>query len=93
MSMQYQEPNFDLLADFPQCSFVQAPKDCVLPEGFMCTTNFPTYVHTSKGWLLAQQPRMDSHLVWVPDEQKVYTKFKAQSLTHSSNLSVVHSAS
>ena len=72
--MQYQEPNFDLLSDFPQCSFEQAPKDCVLPEGFMCTTNFPTYVHTSKGWMLAQQPRMDAHLVWVPEEQKVYTR-------------------
>ena len=72
--MQYQEPNFDLLSDFQLCTFVQAPADCVLPDGFMCTTNFPTYVHTPKGWILAEQPRMDAHLVWMPDEQKVYTR-------------------
>lgn len=72
--MQYQEPNFDLLSQYPQCSFVQAPEDTVLPEGFMCTTNFPTYVHTPFGWILASEPRMDAHLVWMPDEQKVYTK-------------------
>ena len=72
--MLYQHPNFDHFSSMPKCRFVPAPADSVLPDGFMCTTNLPTYVHIEKGWVLAKKPRMDSHLVWVPEEEMVYTK-------------------
>ena len=72
--MRYKEPDFDRLKDFPLCQFVAAPADCVLPDGFMCTTNFPTYVHTAHGWILAQQPRMDAHLIWNEENNTVVTK-------------------
>jgi len=72
--MPYQHPNFDRFSAMPKCTFIPAPEDHVLPDGFMCTTNFPTYVHTEQGWMLAKNPRMDSHLVWVPEEETVYTK-------------------
>jgi lysine-ketoglutarate reductase/saccharopine dehydrogenase-like protein (TIGR00300 family) len=72
--MNYQHPNFDRFSTMPLCSFAPAPADTILPNGFMCTTNFPTYVHTEEGWLLADQPRMDAHLIWDSQEKKVYTK-------------------
>ena len=72
--MKYQHPNFDRFSAMPLCEFLPAPADSVLPDGFMCTTNFPTYVHTSAGWLLASHPRMDAHLVWNPQSKMVETK-------------------
>ena len=72
--MKYQEPNFDLLEHAPLCTFQPAPADCVLPDGFMCTTNFPTYVHTKNGWVLARSPRMDAHLVLDPHSGHIDTR-------------------
>ena len=72
--MSYQHPNFDRFLEMPKCRFAPAPADGVLPDGFMCTTNFPTYVYVENGWILAKNPRMDSHLVWVPEEKTVYTR-------------------
>ena len=72
--MKYKEPNFDRLKNLPLCQFLPAPAHAVLPDGFMCTTNFPTYVHTSYGWIRAKKPRMDAHLIWDPKKKCVYTK-------------------
>src|SRR6202023_158561 len=42
----YRPPDFSAprLAASPECRFAPAPADTVLPDGFMSTTNHPTYV-------------------------------------------------
>ncbi len=64
----YREPDFSKpsLANAPECRFEPAPADTVLPDGFMSTTNFPTYVKVGGKWRMPERPRMDSHLVWDP---------------------------
>ncbi|MEC8382765.1 MAG: hypothetical protein VXZ96_20730 [Myxococcota bacterium] len=65
----YRAPDFSrpIYAELPNCKFVPAPKDACLPEGFMCTTNFPTYVKVNNRWRLPIEPRMDAHIVWCPN--------------------------
>jgi lysine-ketoglutarate reductase/saccharopine dehydrogenase-like protein (TIGR00300 family) len=66
--MSYRHPDFGAkgLADAPECRFAPSPQDTTLPDGFMSTTNFPTYVHIGGAWRMPEHPRMDSHLVWDP---------------------------
>ena len=52
-------------------TFVPAPADGVLPEGFFSTTNLPTYARLASGWRLPENPRMDSVLVWTPEGDKL----------------------
>lgn len=52
------------LAAAPDCRFEPAPADTVLPDGFLSTTNHPTYVKVGGRWRMPSRPRMDSHLVW-----------------------------
>ena len=40
------------------CRFEPAPADTVLPDGFMSTTNYPTYVHVGGQWRMPERPRM-----------------------------------
>ncbi len=47
----------------PDATFVPAPADGVLPDGFFATTNLPTYVRIDGGWRLPREPRMDAALV------------------------------
>jgi lysine-ketoglutarate reductase/saccharopine dehydrogenase-like protein (TIGR00300 family) len=72
----YREPDFSKpsLADAPECRFVPAPADTVLPDGFMSTTNFPTYVKVGGRWRMPERPRMDSHLVWDPATERLAVK-------------------
>lgn len=65
----YRAPDFSQpqYQSLPNCSFLPAPKDATLPDGFMCTTNFPTYVKINGQWRLPSAPRMDAHLVWEPE--------------------------
>ncbi|MFL6234002.1 MAG: hypothetical protein ACJ76N_12785 [Thermoanaerobaculia bacterium] len=69
----YREPDFSKpsLAGAPECRFVPAPADTVLPDGFMSTTNFPTYVKIGGRWRMPERPRMDSHLVWDPAAERL----------------------
>ncbi|MFL6263372.1 MAG: hypothetical protein ACJ76Y_27060 [Thermoanaerobaculia bacterium] len=69
----YREPDFSKpsLANAPECRFVPAPADTVLPDGFMSTTNFPTYVKIGGRWRMPERPRMDSHLVWDPAAERL----------------------
>jgi lysine-ketoglutarate reductase/saccharopine dehydrogenase-like protein (TIGR00300 family) len=64
----YHPPKLDTpeLAAAPDCRFERAPKDATLPDGFMSTTNHPTYVKVNGRWRMPERPRMDSHLVWNP---------------------------
>ena len=64
----YRPPDFSAprLAAAPECRFAPAPADTVLPDGFMSTTNHPTYVKVAGAWRMPERPRMDSHLVWDP---------------------------
>jgi lysine-ketoglutarate reductase/saccharopine dehydrogenase-like protein (TIGR00300 family) len=72
----YREPDFSKpsLAGAPECRFVPAPADTVLPDGFMSTTNFPTYVRIGGKWRMPERPRMDSHLVWDPAAERLLIK-------------------
>ncbi|HTG32952.1 MAG TPA: hypothetical protein VLB76_08460 [Thermoanaerobaculia bacterium] len=72
----YREPNFSKpsLANAPECRFEPAPADTVLPDGFMSTTNFPTYVKVGGKWRMPERPRMDSHLVWDPATERLAVK-------------------
>lgn len=72
----YREPDFSKpsLAGAPECRFVPAPADTVLPDGFMSTTNFPTYVKIGGRWRMPERPRMDSHLVWDPAAERLAVK-------------------
>ncbi len=69
----YREPDFSKpsLANAPECRFEPAPADTVLPDGFMSTTNFPTYVKIGGRWRMPERPRMDSHLVWDPATERL----------------------
>lgn len=72
----YREPDFTQrqLASAPDCRFEPAPADGVLPDGFMSTTNHPTYVKVAGRWRMPERPRMDSHLVYDPGEDTLIVK-------------------
>ena len=76
----FAKPDFTAprLAGAPDATFVPAPADGVLPEGFFSTTNLPTYVKVGGRWRLPREPRMDSALVlerdgtlWVKEGRRV----------------------
>jgi lysine-ketoglutarate reductase/saccharopine dehydrogenase-like protein (TIGR00300 family) len=69
----YHSPDFEEpeLASAPDCRFEPAPKDTTLPDGFMSTTNHPTYVKVSGRWRMPERPRMDSHVVWDPATERL----------------------
>ena len=71
----FTEPRF---AKAPDATFVPAPADGVLPEGFFSTTNLPTYVRAKGKWRMPREPRMDATLVldadgevWVREMRRV----------------------
>jgi lysine-ketoglutarate reductase/saccharopine dehydrogenase-like protein (TIGR00300 family) len=72
----YREPDLSLphFAAAPDCRFTPAPADTVLPDGFMSTTNHPTYVKIAGRWRMPERPRMDSHLVWDPASERLIVK-------------------
>jgi lysine-ketoglutarate reductase/saccharopine dehydrogenase-like protein (TIGR00300 family) len=74
--MAYRHPDFAALglAEAPECRFDPAPADTTLPDGFMSTTNFPTYVNVAGAWRMPEHPRMDSHLVWDPAARRLEVK-------------------
>lgn len=76
----FSHPDFSAprFADVPDASFVPAPADGVLPEGFFSTTNLPTYVRVAGEWRMPRDPRMDAVLVhdadgelWVREMRRV----------------------
>ena len=71
--MSYRHPDFTALGldDAPACRFEPAPKAGTLPDGFMSTTNHPTYVRIGGRWRMPARPRMDSHLVWDPKTESL----------------------
>ncbi len=72
----YREPDLSQprLAAAPECRFEPAPADTVLLDGFMSTTNHPTYVKIGGRWRMPERPRMDSHLVWDPATERLAAK-------------------
>ena len=74
--MPYRHPDFNApaLKGAPECRFEPAPADTTLPDGFMSTTNFPTYVRVGGKWRMPQNPRMDAHLVWSPASERLEVK-------------------
>ena len=76
----FPKPDFDAppFPDLPDATFVAAPADGVLPDGFFSTTNLPTYVRVNGSWRMPREPRMDSALVldadnmlWVREARRV----------------------
>lgn len=76
----FSPPDFSAprFADAPDASFVPAPSDGVLPEGFFSTTNLPTYVRIAGEWRMPRDPRMDAALVldgdgelWVREMRRI----------------------
>jgi lysine-ketoglutarate reductase/saccharopine dehydrogenase-like protein (TIGR00300 family) len=76
----FSPPDFSTLrlARAPDATFLAAPADGVLPEGFFATTNLPTYVRVGGVWRMPREPRMDSALVldgtgvlWVREGRRV----------------------
>ena len=67
--MSFAPPNFSdpAFVKSPDATFVAAPQDGVLPEGFFSTTNLPTYVRVGGKWRMPREPRMDASLVLAPD--------------------------
>jgi len=74
--MAYRHPDFRALGldRVPECRFEPAPADTTLPDGFMSTTNFPTYVKIGGAWRMPEQSRMDAHLVWDPASLRLVVK-------------------
>lgn len=74
--MTYCAPDFTSLRldNVPDCPFSVAPKKATLPDGFTSTTNFPTYVKINGTWRLPETPRMDSHLVYDPNTDRLIIK-------------------
>jgi lysine-ketoglutarate reductase/saccharopine dehydrogenase-like protein (TIGR00300 family) len=72
----YRHPDFAALGlkSAPECRFAPAPKDTTLPDGFMSTTNFPTYVNVGGEWRMPEKHRMDSHLIWDPKARRLFTR-------------------
>jgi lysine-ketoglutarate reductase/saccharopine dehydrogenase-like protein (TIGR00300 family) len=77
---KYTPPDFTarVFVDAPDASFVVAPADGVLPEGFFPTTNLPTFARIAGRWRLPLEPRMDGVLVlddtdtlWVREGRRV----------------------
>ncbi len=73
-------PDFSLVrfAGAPDATFVPAPADGVLPDGFFSTTNLPTYVRVGGHWKMPREPRMDSAVVldahealWIREGRRV----------------------
>jgi len=65
----YTPPDFTALglATAPFCRFAASGKDGVAPEGYHATSVFPEYFHVEgRGWLLAQDSRMDAVPVLRP---------------------------
>lgn len=71
--MSYRPPDFRVLGldGAPECRFAPAPQDATLPDGFMSTTNHPTYVKIGGRWRMPGRPRMDAHLVWEPASERL----------------------
>lgn len=72
----YQEPDFSKpdLDAAPGCRFEPAPMDTVLPDGFLSTTNYPTYVKIDGSWRMPERPRMDAQVVWTPATKRLECK-------------------
>jgi lysine-ketoglutarate reductase/saccharopine dehydrogenase-like protein (TIGR00300 family) len=73
---QYRPPNFEAppLSGAPEATFVAAPADGVLPDGFFSTTNLPTYVKVGGAWRRPRLPRMDCVIVLRSDGDLVVTE-------------------
>ncbi|MFI5312068.1 MAG: hypothetical protein ACHQQ3_12590 [Gemmatimonadales bacterium] len=50
-------------------TFIPAPADGVLPDGFFSTSNMPTYVRIGGQWRTPREPRMDAALVLADDDR------------------------
>ena len=65
-------------AGAPDATFVAAPADGVLPDGFFSTTNLPTWARINGTWTMPREPRMDAALLldrdgilWIREGRRV----------------------
>ena len=70
---EYRKPDFSasVFCDAPDVKMEKCVKDGVVPEYFHSTSIYPEYFKIDGEWLLAEESRMDSCVVYRPLEKKL----------------------
>ncbi|MDY5675744.1 MAG: hypothetical protein SPK82_06040, partial [Eubacteriales bacterium] len=65
---RYKAPDFglDIFRNAPDTAMAPAERDGIVPEGYHSTSMFPEYFKIKGRWLLAEESRMDSCVVYRP---------------------------
>ena len=66
---RYKAPDFglDIFRNAPDTAMAPAERDGIVPEGYHSTSMFPEYFKIKGRWLLAEESRMDSCVVYRPE--------------------------
>jgi len=66
---EYYPPDFSAkkFAEAPECRMEKAERDGIVPEYYHSTSIFPEYFKIGGRWLLAEESRMDSCVVYRPE--------------------------
>ena len=66
---RYSEPDFseEKFSSAPDVSFSAVERDGIAPEGYHSTSMYPEYFKIDGRWTLAEESRMDSSVVLMPD--------------------------
>ena len=70
---QYKAPDFglDIFRNAPDTAMAPAERDGIVPEGYHSTSMFPEYFKIKGRWLLAEESRMDSCVVYRPESNRL----------------------
>ncbi|MBR6789246.1 MAG: hypothetical protein IKM31_00095 [Oscillospiraceae bacterium] len=67
---RYHGPDFseERFASAPDARWAEAPADGVAPDFYHSTSMYPEYIRLNGRWTLAEESRMDSSIVILPDD-------------------------
>lgn len=70
---KYKAPDFglDIFRNAPDAAMALAERDGIVPEGYHSTSMFPEYFKINGRWLLAEESRMDSCVVYRPESNRL----------------------
>ena len=70
---RYKAPDFglDIFRNAPDAAMAPAERDGIVPEGYHSTSMFPEYFKINGRWLLAEESRMDSCVVYRPESNRL----------------------
>ena len=70
---RYKAPDFglDIFRNAPDAAMAPAELDGIVPEGYNSTSMFPEYFKIKGRWLLAEESRMDSCVVYRPESNRL----------------------